>query len=140
MEMYQHLEEEASPQSSDTVVGSGMAPYPPPPAGYVIQENQSLEPVVAGQPRYIMVVPDQAPPDHLAMAILVTIFCCVPLGIVGIVKSTKSREARRKGDRENAAIYGKQASKFSVIGIACLWAFSVIMLIFQGVGYLMSYF
>lgn len=42
------------------------------------------------------------PENHLAAAILVTIFCCMPLGIVAIVKAAGVDSAWAVGDYEKA--------------------------------------
>ena len=61
------------------------------------------------------------------MAILVTMCCCKPLGIVTIVKATECRSARMRGDRDNALLYGRQAKKFAMIGLGCGTALITIM-------------
>jgi hypothetical protein len=154
MEKYGKLEEDAPPQYSDIAGGAPPPQYPPqqyppqyppaaapvvapgapvyqaPPGGYVIQGNPNVQPV-AGQPQVIYVqapvIPDHEAPDHLVMAILVTICCCLPLGIVGILKSTECRNARMRGDRENAVRYGREAKKFSLIGLGCGIAMIVVI-------------
>lgn len=37
-------------------------------------------------------------PDYLVWSILVTVFCCVPLGIVAIVKSASANSKKAAGD------------------------------------------
>ena len=62
--------------------------YPPPPAG-------GLPP--AGAP----------PNNNLVLGILVTIFCCLPFGIVSIVKSTSVSKLWATGDFAGvASLYG----------------------------------
>ena len=77
---------------------------------------------VAGQPQPMLrfqdpVVQNHEVVDHLAMAIMVTICCCLPFGIVGIIKSSECRKARRQGDQRKAFRYGWEAYKFSMIGL-----------------------
>ena len=99
--------------------------YPPPPGGYV---NHGASPPVFGQPvgqpqmvyvQQSAVISENEAPDHLVLAILVTIFCCWPLGIVGILKSNECRTARQRGDRDAAKRFGGEAKKFSLIAIGC---------------------
>ena len=70
----------------------------------------------------------------MVMAIMVTICCCLPLGIVATLKATECRSARMRGDRDNALLYGRQAKKFAMIGLGCGIALIVIMLTIQFIG------
>ena len=79
------------------------------------------------------VIPEQEAPDHLAMAILVTICCCLPFGIVAILKANECRNARNRGDRENALQYGREAKKFSLVGLGCGIGIIVVILAIYGI-------
>jgi len=165
MDKYGKLEEDAPPQYSD--VCAPPAPYPPaagppvvappppmqgapspmaaaPPGGYVIQGYPGAAPPVVGQPQVVYVqapmIPEHEAPDHLVMAILVTICCCLPLGIVGILKASECRSARMRGDRANAVQYSREAKKFSLIGLGCGIAIIVGVIALYGafIGYAMS--
>merc|ERR1712136_417582 len=72
--------------------------------------NPGMTPVV-GQPQIIYVqapvIPEEEAPDHLVMAILVTVCCCLPLG--------------------------REAKKFALIGLACGIAIIVGTLALYGV-------
>lgn len=61
------------------------------------------------------------PPNYLALAIISTIFCCLPLGIVSIVFSTQVNSKYAVGDYEGALKASKNAKLFwilaAVIGI-----------------------
>jgi len=154
MDKYGKLEEEAPPpQYSDIagppaqqpytpaappVVHPGAPVYPAPPGGYIIAGNAGgAPPPVVGQPQVVYVqapiIPEHEAPDHLVMAILVTICCCLPLGIVAIIKSTECRSARLRGDRENALLNGRDAKKFSLIGLGCGIAIIVFVLALYGI-------
>jgi hypothetical protein len=52
----------------------------------------------------------QTPPDnHLVAAILTTIFCCLPLGIVSIVKSSQVNQKWQVGDYQGAMEASEEA-------------------------------
>jgi hypothetical protein len=57
------------------------------------------------------------PANNLALAIVTTVCCCLPLGIVAILKAVKVNEfyiAKQYGEAEQAAA---DAKKWSLIGI-----------------------
>jgi len=149
---YGRLEEDAPPQYSDVaggpqypaqaappIVAPGAPVYPAPPGGYVIAGNPgAVPPPVVGQPQVVYVqapiISENEAPDHLVMAILVTICCCLPLGIVAILKASECRSARMRGDRDNALQYSREAKKFSMIGLGCGIAIIVVVLAIYGVA------
>jgi hypothetical protein len=65
-----------------------MAPTPvivvPPQGHMMVQPGKTAPGVVYIAPQEI---PQNEAPDHLLMAILTTIFCCMPLGVVAIFKA-----------------------------------------------------
>lgn len=67
---------------------------------------------------------NQRPDNHMVWAILSTIFCCLPVGIVAIINSAKVDSLWRSGDYEaaeeaaaNAKKYSKWAAIIGIIGI-----------------------
>ncbi|MEV7967589.1 CD225/dispanin family protein [Sphaerisporangium sp. NPDC088356] len=74
--------------------GYGQGGYPPPGGGY-------------GQPPYGggPAVPD----NHLVAAILTTLFCCLPFGIVSIVKSSQVNSKWAVGDYQGAIAASEEA-------------------------------
>lgn len=60
---------------------------------------------------------------YLTESILVTIFCCFPLGVAAIIFSCLASSAAKNGDEEEAA------SKAKVAGILCLVSFLVTLLV-----------
>ena len=60
--------------------------------------------------------PTIPPKTWLAESILVTLFCCLPFGIVGIVHSSKVESAFRSGDHEGADRASVEAKKWTMIG------------------------
>jgi hypothetical protein len=70
------------------------------------------------------VTPPVAPPtapakpnNYLVYSILVTLLCCLPLGIVAIIYSTQVDSKYAKGDYAGAAAAAKQAALFCWISL-----------------------
>jgi len=57
------------------------------------------------------------PKNYLIESILVTIFCCLPLGVVGIVFSTQVNSKFDAGDFAGAEKVSKQAKQFMMWGL-----------------------
>lgn len=75
--------------------------------------------------------PTGTPPDNnLVWAILCTVLCCLPLGIVAIIKSTKVKELWAQGDQEGALKAAADAKKYSIWGAAIGVIFVVLYIIF----------
>ncbi len=71
------------------------------------------------------------PPDNnLVWAILCTVLCCLPLGIVAIIKSTKVKELWALGDHDGANKAAADAKKYSIWGAAIGVIFVVLYVIF----------
>lgn len=64
------------------------------------------------------------PKTWLAESILVTLFCCLPFGIVGIVHSSSVESKFRSGDYDGADRASAEAKKWTMIGfwvgLACI--------------------
>lgn len=73
--------------------------------------------------------PNRYPPkNHLVEAILVTIFCCLPFGIVGIINAARVENAFYSGDEWEADRLSREAWKWTKIGL------------FAGIGIYVFYF
>ena len=59
------------------------------------------------------------PESHLALAIISTILCCLPLGAVGIVKASRVSAQFQAGNYEDALKSSADAKKWSIIAIIC---------------------
>lgn len=57
------------------------------------------------------------PDNNLVLAIVCTVCCCLPLGIVGILKATKVNELYFAKQYQAAALAAQEAKKWSLIGI-----------------------
>lgn len=56
-------------------------------------------------------------PSHMTKAILTTLFCCLPLGIVAIVKASRVSSTVNNGDYEEARELSEGANKWANISI-----------------------
>jgi predicted secreted protein len=66
------------------------------------------------------------PPNYLVWAILTTIFCCLPLGVVSIVFSTQVNSKWALGDVAGAQDASGKAKKFAIWS-AIAWAILVVL-------------
>ncbi len=92
---------------------------PPPPPGW-----QGQQPGWPGQ--------GQLPPDnYLVWAILTTLFCCLPTGIVSIVYSTKVSGLWAQGQYAEAHVAANNAKKWAIISaVAGPIAYVILMVIY----------
>jgi hypothetical protein len=72
------------------------------------------------------------PKNWLLESILVTLFCCLPLGIVGIVNAAKVEPRFYAGDFEAADLAAAEAKKWTMIGFWIGLGFVVLYFIFVG--------
>ena len=70
------------------------------------------------------------PNNNLVWAILVTVFCCLPLGIVSIVKATQVSGLWGQGRYAEAQKSADDAKKFAIWGAIAGIVFGVIYGIF----------
>jgi hypothetical protein len=103
---------------------SGNYPPPPPPQGGGVPPP----------PGY------GAPPDsNLVFGILVTVFCCLPFGIVSIVKATQvaglwaqgqyAEAQKAAGDARKWALYGLIAGGVVIVGSFIVWLIFGVLLV-----------
>lgn len=59
---------------------------------------------------------NRPPKTWLIESILVTLFCCLPFGVVGIVNASKVESRFRMGDIEGAYNNAAEAKKWITIG------------------------
>lgn len=71
------------------------------------------------------------PDSHLVWAILITLFCCMPLGIVSIVYSTKVDSYWAMGKQMEAQEASNKAKSFAVWG-AVLGGIGLVLEFFLG--------
>jgi hypothetical protein len=90
----------------------GQPPYGGPPPGG--QPPYGSPPPYSGQPSYAGMPSGQPPQNYLVWAILSTIFCCVPLGVAGIVFSAQVNGKWAAGDYNGAQESSRKAKQFSM--------------------------
>lgn len=56
------------------------------------------------------------PNSYLALAILSTLFCCLPLGIVSIINASKVNSLFSSGDYQGAQEASDKAKKYATYG------------------------
>lgn len=74
--------------------------------------------------------PVPPPSSHLALAILTTVFCCLPLGIVSIVYASKVDSLYSVGDIAGATYNSMQARKWAYWGIGLALVSAVLYFLF----------
>lgn len=87
------------------------------------------------------IITPQPPKNWLAESILVTLFCCLPFGIAGIVNAAQVSSKFASGDYDGAARASQEAGKWTKIGF---WvgigviALYILFFIVLGVGGFMA--
>jgi hypothetical protein len=97
----------ALPELQDVFAGQ-TAPPTPPPVKAAPAYNQGNTYGNAG-------VPPPMPENYLIWAVLATVFCCIPLGIVAIINSTKVSSLYVAGDYEGARKASADAKKWATL-------------------------
>ncbi len=108
----------------------GQIYQPPPPPQYVQPPAQTYP---GGQPYppapYGGYSPAQQVKDYLTEAILVTLFCCLPFGIVAIVYASQARSKKSIGDYAGAVQAANSAKLWMNIGLAGVVIYIVLMVL-----------
>lgn len=81
--------------------------------------------------------PTTPPDNNLVWAILCTVLCCLPLGIVAIIKSSNVNTYWAQGNYEAAQKAADDAKKYSIWGAAIagiLLVLYVLFIVVLGVG------
>ena len=76
------------------------------------------------------IVPPVRPKNWLVESILVTIFCCLPFGVAGIVFAAQVNSKYDAGDYDGAVKSSKEAARWTKIGFFIGIAVIVLYLIF----------
>lgn len=83
--------------------------------------------------------PPSQPKNWLAEAILVTLFCCLPLGIVAIVNAAQVSSRMATGDYEGAMRASREAGKWTkwsfFIGIAGIVLYMIAVFLFGATAF-----
>ncbi|XP_008586427.1 PREDICTED: proline-rich transmembrane protein 1 [Galeopterus variegatus] len=92
-----------TPYAGGTPGGTGVtSTLPPPPQG----------------PGLALLEPRRPPHDYMPIAVLTTICCFWPTGIIAIFKAVQVRTALARGDMVSAEIASREARNFSFISLA----------------------
>ena len=67
--------------------------------------------------------PHNPPKSYLIESILVTVFFCIPFGIIGIVNASKVESLYNNGDYEGAENASKTAKRWMIIGLVSGFVF-----------------
>ncbi len=93
---------------------------PPPPGGY-----GSPPPGGYGGPGGYSPPPGPKPPNQLVWAILTTLFCCLPFGIVSIVYAAQVDSKYNAGDYAGSVASSENAKKWAIISAVVALALTV---------------
>ena len=104
----------------------GSTPPPPPPPGSGAQPPMGP----AGGMPYGGAPMSPPPQNNLVLAILATVLCCLPLGIVAILKANKVNTLWAQGDQAGAHAAAAEAKKWSIISAVAGVAAVVLYLVF----------
>lgn len=76
--------------------------------------------------------PTQKPNDHLVLAILTTLCCCMPLGIVSIIRSTQVNSYWAAEKYDEAVQASADAKKWALVGMGLFIAGILMYVLFVG--------
>jgi hypothetical protein len=104
-------------------------PYPPSGSGQPAYGQPAYGQPTYGAPGY-GVAPGPPPENHLVWAILSTVLCCLPLGIVAIIKSTQVNSLWAQGQYDAArqsAVDARKWAMWSAIAAGSLFAILILI-------------
>jgi len=78
----------------------------------------------------------QRPNNYLALAIISTILCCLPAGIVSIVYATQVNSAYDDGNYNKALSASKNAKTWGIVSIVIAAAGWLIYVLFFGLAFI----
>lgn len=73
------------------------------------------------------------PPSYLALAIISTVLCCLPAGIVSIVYATKVNDAYLNENYQAALNASKNAKTWGIVSVVVQLAIGIIIFAIYGV-------
>ncbi|HYH06246.1 MAG TPA: CD225/dispanin family protein [Thermoanaerobaculia bacterium] len=80
--------------------------------------------------------PGEKIPNYLIQSIIVTLCCCLPLGIVGLIFGSQVNSKLAQGDVAGAREASKKAKQFLLIGVGIWAVLFVIGLLMNGAVFL----
>lgn len=78
----------------------------------------------------------QRPNSYLALAIISTIICCLPAGVVSIVYATQVNSAYEDGNYAKAQSASKNAKTWGIVSIVAAAAFWLLYIIIFGLAFI----
>lgn len=99
---------------------------PPPPAGYA-PPTGGYSPYPTTSVGYGVAAGGTPPDNYLVWAILSTVLCCLPAGIVSIVKSSQVNSKWNAGDAAGAQEASRQARMWAIVSAS---ASTVVILVY----------
>lgn len=85
---------------------------PPPQSVYATTPQSAPQPAPTQNPQNV------CPPTYMSLAIITTLLCCLPLGIVGIINANKVSTLWLSGDYIGAQKSSDAAKNYCIIGMA----------------------
>lgn len=79
------------------------------------------------------------PPSYLAIAIISTILCCLPAGIVSIVYATKVNDAYMNEDYDGAQRASNNAKTWAIVSVVVALAGLIIYFAIFGVAFMTAF-
>lgn len=76
------------------------------------------------------------PSSYLALAIISTVLCCIPAGIVSIVYATKVNDAYLNGDYAGAQRASNNAKTWGLVAVGIALVGWVLYVVFFGMAFL----
>ena len=80
----------------------------------------------------------QSIPDYLVQSILVTLCCCIPLGIVAIIFSVQTRSKKEAGDVSGAMESSRKAKMWCWIAFGLGIVMNIVWLVFGVLGQILA--
>ncbi|XP_038052857.1 proline-rich transmembrane protein 1-like [Patiria miniata] len=116
-----------------------MANYPPtqpqpaqgyaPPQYYASPPSVTAVQAVPPQPQTIISTSHVMPQDYFGLALFVTLCCCLPLGILGLIRSNDVRNRFLVGDIAGAEQASRQAKTYSYVGLGIGISLTVVSIV-----------
>ena len=79
-------------------------------------------------------IPQPPPPNYLVWAILTTLFCCLPFGVVSIVFAAQVNSRWMMGDYEGARQSSKNAKTWAWVSFGAAFAFALVWVLLMVFG------
>jgi len=77
------------------------------------------------------------PNNYLALSIITTVMCCMPIGVFSIIQSTKVDGLYNQGKYQEAEAASKSAKTWAIggiVGMGVVWILYIIFVVLLGVA------